>query len=146
MAESIARNNYPRRKVEALESLRELNLGQWESLSFQEIARRYPQELAARQADLASFRIPGGESLENLAARLVPAFQKMVTDNQGGSICVVAHAGVNRVILAKMLGVPLDRIFRLEQDYACLNLIDIYEDGIPVIKRMNEAPVVEDEG
>ncbi len=145
MADAIGRNNNPRRKVEVLESLRELNLGQWEGLSFQDIARRYPQELAARQADLANFRIPGGESLEELAQRLVPAFQQMVADNQGGIICVVAHAGVNRVILAKMLGAPLERVFRLEQEYACLNLIDVYEDGIPVIKRVNEPPAIDEE-
>ncbi|MFH1035381.1 MAG: histidine phosphatase family protein [Pseudomonadota bacterium] len=145
LADAIARGNNPRRKVEVLESLRELNLGQWEGMSFQEIARRYPQDLAARQADLASFRIPDGESLEDLAARLVPSFQQMVADNQGGIICVVAHAGVNRVILAKMLGAPLDRVFRLEQEYACLNMIDVYEDGIPVIKRVNEPPAIEEE-
>ncbi|CAO0822124.1 alpha-ribazole phosphatase [Desulfarculales bacterium] len=146
MADAIALNNSPRRKVEVLESLRELNLGQWEGLPFQDIARRYPQELAARQADLANFRIPGGESLDDLAGRLVPAFQQIVADNQNNLICVVAHAGVNRVILTKMLGAPLSRIFCLEQDYSCLNIIDVYEDGIPVIKRINEPPAIDDEG
>jgi alpha-ribazole phosphatase/probable phosphoglycerate mutase len=145
LAEAIARNNAPRRKVEVLADLRELNLGQWEGLSFQEIARRYPQELAARQEDLAGFCIPGGESLEDLAQRMVPVFQKIVADNPGGSVCVVAHAGVNRVILAKMLGAPLDRVFRIEQEYGCLNLIDVYDDGIPVIKRVNELPPLEED-
>lgn len=140
LAEAISRRNSPRRKVEVLEALRELNLGSWEGLSFQEIAKQFPHDLAARQDNLASHRIPQGESLEDLAARVVPAFQQMVGANPGGSICVVSHAGVNRVFLAKVLGAPMERIFRIEQEFACLNVIDVYQDGIPVIKLMNQPP------
>ncbi len=138
MADAIGRRNSPRRKPEALPALRELNLGIWEGLSYQEIGKQYPAELAARYQDLAGFRIHGGESLADLAARVVPVFQEIVAAHQGGSICVVGHAGVNRVILAKLMGAPLERIFRLEQEYTCLNIIDVFEDGTPVIKRINQ--------
>jgi broad specificity phosphatase PhoE len=144
VAEAVARKQSPRRKVQALACLRELNLGVWEGLSYKQIADRYPEELKARYADLANFRIAGGESLIDLAERVVPAFTQIVADHVGETVCVVAHAGVNRVILAKLLGAPLDRIFRLEQEYACLNLIDVYSDGTPVIKRLN-APAATDE-
>jgi alpha-ribazole phosphatase len=145
LADAVARQHQPRRKVETKEALRELNLGSWEGLSFKEISKRFPQELAARMNNLAAYCIAGGESLEDLAARVVPAFQEIVSANQGGQVCVVAHAGVNRVLLAKLMGTPLDRIFRIEQDFACLNIIDVYEDGIPVIKLMNQPPAVEEE-
>ncbi|MBI4799070.1 MAG: histidine phosphatase family protein [Desulfarculus sp.] len=145
LAETIARRNSPRRKVEVLEALRELNLGAWEGMSFQEIADKFAHDLAARQDNLASHRIPEGESLDDLAARVVPAFQQMVGDNTGGSICVISHAGVNRVFLAKVLGAPLERIFRIEQEYACLNIIDVYADGVPVVKLMNQPPNLEEE-
>ena len=139
VAEAVARKQSIRRKVEALPALRELNLGIWEGLTFKEIAERFPMELQARVDDLAGFRILGGESLSDMAERVVPAFMEMVGANQGGVVCVVAHAGVNRIILTRLLGAPLDRIFRLEQQYACLNLIDVYEDGTPVIKRINQS-------
>lgn len=138
VAEAMGRSLNPRRRAKSLAELRELNLGVWEGLSFRDISKRYPQELAARYADLPSFRIQGGESLEDLAQRVLPVFQELVAEHRGGQVCVVAHGGVNRVILAKLLGAPLDRVFRLEQEYACLNVIDVYEDGTPVIKRLNE--------
>jgi len=144
LAEAIARRNSPRRKVEVLEALRELNLGDWEGLSYKEIVNKYPHDLAARLENLAQHRISGGESLEDLATRVVPAFQGMVGANPGGNICVIAHAGVNRVFLCKLLGAPLERLFRIEQEYACLNLIDVYDDGIPVIKLMNHPLKVEE--
>jgi alpha-ribazole phosphatase/probable phosphoglycerate mutase len=50
---------------------------------------------------------------------------------------VVAHAGVNRVILTRLLGAPLERLFRLDQSYAALNLIDVFADGVPVIRGLN---------
>ncbi|MFH1059898.1 MAG: histidine phosphatase family protein [Pseudomonadota bacterium] len=144
VAEAVARKQSPRRKVQTMPELRELNLGQWEGLNYKQIADRYPVELKARYADLANFRIAGGESLIDLAERVIPAFLQIVGEHEGESVCVVGHAGVNRVILAKLMGVPLDRVFRLEQEYACLNVIDVYSDGTPVIKRLN-APVIEEE-
>lgn len=143
VAEAVGRKQSPRRKVEPLPALRELNLGIWEGLTYREISERYPMELQARQDDLPGFRILQGESLNDVAERVMPAFLEIVAANQGGVVCVVAHAGVNRVILTRLMGAPLERIFRLEQQYACLNLIDIFEDGTPVIKRLNQ--IVHDE-
>lgn len=136
-AEAIGRLQRPRRKPEALAALRELSLGVWEGLTYKDISERYPADLAARYQDLAGFRIAQGESLNDLAERVVPAFMDMVGANKGGRVCVVAHAGVNRVILAKLMGAPLDRVFRLGQDYACLNVIDVFEDGLPLIQHLN---------
>lgn len=144
VAEAVGRKQSPRRKPEPMTALRELNLGVWEGLTYREISERYPLELQARQDDLPGFRIHQGESLADMAERVMPAFLEIVAANQGGTLCVVAHAGVNRIILARLLGAPLDRIFRLEQQYACLNLIDIYEDGTPVIKRINQIVIDEE--
>ncbi|KMY68937.1 hypothetical protein AAU61_05060 [Desulfocarbo indianensis] len=140
VAEAVSRSFKPRRQVIALSQFRELHLGEWEGMSYQEIDQKYPGELARRAEDLTNFRIAGGESLQDLADRVIPAFQDLVADNQGGRICVVAHAGVNRVILAKLMGAPLDRIFRLDQAYAALNVIDVFQDGLPLIRNVNFQP------
>ncbi len=136
-AEAIGRLQRPRKKPEPMTALRELNLGVWEGLTYTDISTRYPSELKARYQDMEGFRISGGESLADLAGRVVPAFMEMVGANKGGRVCVVAHAGVNRIILAKLMGAPLDRIFRLGQDYASLNIIDVFEDGLPLIQQVN---------
>jgi alpha-ribazole phosphatase/probable phosphoglycerate mutase len=136
-ADAIGRSQKPRLKATPVGALRELNLGAWEGLSYQQIDQRYPGALTQRSADLAGYRIDGGESLEDLAGRAIPAFQHIVGENQGKNICVVAHAGVNRVILTRLLGAPLERLFRLDQSYAALNLIDVFSDGVPVIRGLN---------
>lgn len=140
VADAIARAFKPRKQVTALPQLRELCLGQWEGMTYQEIDNKYPGALTQRAEDLAGYRIEGGESLHDLAERVMPAFQEIVAENQGGRICIVAHAGVNRVILTKVMGAPLDRIFRLDQAYAALNVIDVFEDGLPLIRSINYQP------
>ena len=138
VAEDVGKSQDPRRKPQVRESLRELNLGEWEGLSFRTIQQQFPGEMEARWNDLANYRIPGGESLEDLAERIIPVFQQIIGDNLGREVCVVGHAGVNRVFLAKLLGMPMDRVFRLDQEYACLNLVDVFEDGIPLVRSVNQ--------
>ncbi|PIU52615.1 MAG: phosphoglycerate mutase, partial [Deltaproteobacteria bacterium CG07_land_8_20_14_0_80_60_11] len=44
--------------------------------------------------------------------------------------------GVNRVILSEALGLPLDHLFRLDQNYGCLNIIDYFPD-MAVVRLIN---------
>lgn len=140
VAESIAGSFSPPKRVSVLAQLRELSLGEWEGMTYLEIDKKYPGVLAQRAEDLARFRIEGGESLEDMADRVNPAFAEIVKANQGGRVCIVAHAGVNRIILTKVMGAPLDYIFRLDQAYAALNVIDVFEDGLPLIRNVNYQP------
>jgi alpha-ribazole phosphatase len=107
---------------------RELCFGVWEGLTLAEIAQRYPRELEARFRDLTNFRIPGGESLADVRARVIPKLQKILAAHPGQTIALVAHAGVNRVILCEALHLPFSQIFRLDQTYGCLNIIDYFPD------------------
>jgi probable phosphoglycerate mutase len=47
-------------------------------------------------------------------------------------VVVVAHAGVNRVLLCRLLGMPLANPFRLEQGYGCCNVVHALKDGYRV--------------
>jgi alpha-ribazole phosphatase len=121
---------------QALAEFREVNFGVWEGLSFAEIAARYPEELEARFRDLPNFRIPGGESLLDVRARALPVLKGLIQQHENQSFLVVAHAGINRVILSEALGLPLDHLFRLDQHYGCLNIVDYFPD-IAVIRLIN---------
>jgi alpha-ribazole phosphatase len=115
---------------------REVHFGEWEGLSFTEIAERYPQELEARFRDLTSFRIPGGESLTDVRHRALPKLEALIRQHTEQAFIVVAHAGVNRVILCEALGLSLDHLFRLDQNYGCLNIIDYFPD-MAVVRLIN---------
>ena len=121
---------------QALPEFREVHFGAWEGLSFAEIAERYPGELESRFRDLTNFRIPGGESLLDVRTRALPTLQSLIRRHEGQSFLVVAHAGINRVILSEALGLPLDNLFRLDQNYGCLNIVDYFPD-LAVVRLVN---------
>jgi len=115
---------------------REVNFGAWEGLTFGEILEQYPSQLEARLRDLSSFRIPGGESLEDVEARALPRLRELLGRHRDAAFLIVAHAGINRVILCEALGLPLNHLFRLEQNYGCLNIIDYFPD-LAVVRLLN---------
>jgi len=116
---------------------RELNCGVWQGLTLAQVQSQRPAEWAARLADLENFRAPAGESLADLAARVLPALAEIVARHRGEEVLVVAHGGVNRVILMDAIGAPLSSLFSIEQLYCCMNLIDYYADGNSVVKLVN---------
>jgi alpha-ribazole phosphatase/probable phosphoglycerate mutase len=122
--------------MQIIPEFREIHFGAWEGLSFTEIAARYPAELEARFRDLTSFRIPGGESLLDVSARVLPRLSDLINRHLEEAFIIVAHAGVNRVILSEALGLPLDHLFRLDQNYGCLNIIDYFPD-MAVVRLLN---------
>lgn len=133
-AEIIARGRQV--PVESYPEFREVHFGVWEGLSFQEIMTRYPEELQQRFRDLANFRIPGGESLQDLKARALPKLQELIRRHTGEAFLLVAHAGINRVILCEALHLDLQYIFHLDQAYAGLSIIDYYPD-LAVVRLLN---------
>jgi alpha-ribazole phosphatase len=122
--------------LQIIPEFREVHFGAWEGLSFAEIAERYPADLQARFRDLTSFRIPGGESLLDVSTRVLPRLKDLINRHHEEAFIIVAHAGVNRVILSEALGLPLDHLFRLDQNYGCLNIIDYFPD-MAVVRLIN---------
>ncbi|AET66944.1 alpha-ribazole phosphatase [Desulfosporosinus orientis DSM 765] len=106
----------------ALEELREINMGDWEGKTFSEISAKYPKAFQERGENIAGYSPPRGESFSDCGRRVIPAFERL-SESAERPILIVGHAGVNRVILCYVLGIPLDNLFRLEQSYGCINLI-----------------------
>lgn len=117
--------------------LRELNVGVWEGMTWQEIQSRWPEQWQARLADLVNYRIPQGENPLDVEARLMPVIGEIVERHSGQEILVVGHGGVNRIVLLNAIGAPLAAMFNIEQSYGCLNIIDYYSDGRATVKLLN---------
>jgi alpha-ribazole phosphatase/probable phosphoglycerate mutase len=113
-----------------LTELRELYFGDWEGLTLSQIQKRFPEELKKRQADLVNYTIPGdGESIGSFSERITTCFEHILAEQKENDFVIVAHGGVNRVILCNALGLDLTQIFNIHQDYGCLNIIDYFPDS-----------------
>ena len=97
-------------------ALRERNFGIWEGMSFDEIKEKYPEEFTAWAGNPLEFSPMEGESTVEVKDRVINAMNTIIKHHGGEHIAIVSHGGVIRVILCDILGVPLENIFRFEQD------------------------------
>lgn len=122
--------------------LREIGHGDWEGLLASEIAARDPQRLAAwRQApDTVQMPGPGGESLRQVQDRAWLALARACAGLGADEVLlVVAHDAVNRVLLARVLGIPLARLWSFRQAPTTLNLLEgSHVDALEVV-RLNDS-------
>ncbi len=83
---------------------------------------------AFSDADRPDAAFLGGERLADLDRRVRDSIESLAADGSWRHLLVVAHGGVNRVVLAWALDTGLGAMARLEQDSACLNVIDLDSD------------------
>jgi probable phosphoglycerate mutase len=118
------------RAVETDPRLAEMDYGQWEGLTYAQIEARDLERRRRWEADPAEEHCPGGESGNEVAARvrafLADAIGRAGSDAREaeGRILVVAHATLNRILLCVVLGVPVrDFRRRFQQDPANLTIL-----------------------
>ena len=127
-------------EVQLLPALREINLGKLEGLSMDFVRTRFPEEWKKRGNDLLHYRPEGGESFADLEKRVLPAFETIAGKHEGNTL-IVAHAGVNRMILCRILGIPISNLFRIGQSYGCLNILEPHNDFFRVMCLNRECPL-----
>lgn len=116
--------------------LREIDFGALEGLTYAEIERRHPEVFRAWMARPTEVTFPDGEPFAQMVARVERAFADLRCRRAGRTTIVVSHGGVNRIVLASALGMPLASMFRLGQDYGCVNVVD-YAGDEAVVRAVN---------
>src|SRR3546814_1675083 len=109
--------------------LMEIAHGTWEGLLAAQIRERDPERLVAWLDAPHEVLMPEGESLQHVFDRAWPALVRAV-DGLGAddTVLVVAHDAVNRVLLCRVLGIPLARLWTFRQAPTTLNLPEGAED------------------
>lgn len=91
--------------------LREMNLGVWEGMLSEDIEKQYPQDLEARAQDPYHVRVPGGESPQDVAERVLKAVSEIAKQHEGGSVLIVAHGVSLAVIICHAENHPLENVY-----------------------------------
>ena len=83
---------------------REIDMGKWQGLTWEEIEARFPEECEAWRAQIDIPR-GGGESYQDLRQRGLSALQKIVSEHPGQTVCVATHEGLMRMLLSHFLNI-----------------------------------------
>lgn len=122
--------------VEIVDGLIEVDVGLWEGISWERIEIDFPEEYARFVSDPATHGYYGGESLDQVAKRVVPCIVDLLEANVGRSIAVAAHNMVNRIFIAEILSVPRNNYRNIPQDNCGINIIR-YKNGKVKVATIN---------
>lgn len=105
--------------------LKEMSFGDWELKQWDEIGQ---DKLNAWMESFVSERPEGGESFEDLQARVLDFWQQLISRDMEGSVVLCTHGGVIRVIISHLLQIPLHNAFHFHLDYGSVHKISRHGD------------------
>lgn len=126
---------FPDREITFLEQLREINMGIWDGLTFEEVKTRFAEDYSKRGYDLAGFIPENGESFYHCQKRAVNIFYQLLHSTVG-NVVICSHAGFIRALLCRYLYMNLNDLCQIKQDYGCISIIT-YEDPIILVEGVN---------
>ncbi len=113
--------------------LSEVDVGRWEGRTWPAIESADPEAFRLFQQDPATHGYAGGENLEQVRARALPAALEILRRHLGSVVLVAGHNVVNRVLLATWMHVPLTKARGIEQDNCGVNVIRFRRDSAHVL-------------
>ncbi len=124
-------------KVRTHPALEELRLHPAPGGTLRDVARKYlalARELAAREP--REVELECGRNVADVVARAQDALAELLA-GPARRVLVVAHGGLNRFLLTGFLGLPLHRFLALDQDFACVNVVEFVAGGRPWVRAVN---------
>ncbi|PJF49008.1 MAG: histidine phosphatase family protein [Chloroflexi bacterium] len=98
--------------------LREVNLGAWEGMLGEDVARLYPEMLDERRRNPAHARPPCGETVLELATRMSQALTDIANAHPDENVIIVSHGLAIAAARCITHGIPLAQIFDHLPDHA----------------------------
>jgi broad specificity phosphatase PhoE len=127
-----------------LEGLMDIDFGEWQGLSPDEAAQRYPDLYRAWVEAPHTVHVPGGEGLDDVRGRVVAMLDEVVARHAEEAVALVSHTVVNRVLLCAVLGLGNEHFWRLRQETCAVNVFDAEEDGTFTIVLLNDTCHLQD--
>jgi alpha-ribazole phosphatase len=98
-------------------ALREINFGQWEGLTWEDIEQRDSAHAQHWLAEYPNLPAPDGECFADFEKRVLDEMELLMPKIQSRNIAVVSHAGVLRTVLSRLYGYSEDECLRETDSY-----------------------------
>ncbi len=126
----------PKQNINIDNRLNEINMGNWDGKSFDEIKKKRLEEFEKRGSRIYQFRPVNGESFKDLSDRIFPFFNSLETaglnheithgqEDLCSNILVVTHAGVIRLLICRILEMNPEYLFKIKLAYGELFVLEI---------------------
>jgi alpha-ribazole phosphatase/probable phosphoglycerate mutase len=116
--------------------LAELDFGELEGRTYDEIAAELPDLYAEWMTRPTEVRFPEGESYAELETRVLASVAQLREELGGLTVVAVTHGGVVRAVLRDALGLPRERVFRISVEPASVSIVE-WLDREPIVRCVN---------
>ena len=132
-AEAIARRHSL--KVETSPGLTDCDFGQWQGLHLKEVRKKYKKLYQQWAESPQLVQIPGGESLDEVRERALKVVDGVVAKHTG-SVVLVSHRVVNKVLICALLGLDNSHFWNIMQDNCGITTFN-YDNGQFILTEHN---------
>ncbi|GAB4002926.1 bifunctional RNase H/acid phosphatase [Nocardioides ultimimeridianus] len=112
----------------------EMEFGEWDGLTFAEVAERDKAGLDRWLGDL-SVPPPGGESFRDVEARVLAGLERLLATYAGKTVLVVSHVTPIKTLVAHAMGAELSAVFAMELAPASVSVLSFYPDAAAPLGR-----------
>lgn len=122
-SELAAASNAPL-KISA--SFREIHFGDWEGIERQRVEAEQTEQLRRFWHDPINHGPPNGESMADFTGRVYSSFDQLLAQHQGQKILFVTHGAVIRVLMCRLLNMPITSMSLIAVPYASISRFTLY--------------------
>jgi alpha-ribazole phosphatase len=115
---------------------KEISFGLWEGKTAEELLNTTEEEIRKYWADPVNTTPPQGENLLAFEQRIIDAWNNVLVEFKGKHILIISHAGVMRIILCHILGMPLTELFKLDVALAKASRIEVIHNDNKIWPRL----------
>jgi len=129
------------KKIEpmVINELREINFGEWEGLSLEEISYKFPREFNKWRNDKLEAPMCGGDlSIEKASTRAKNAIKEIVSKHKEKNILIVAHGGIIKAGLIGLFDWNMTMYHKIKLGNTAICKIDFDFDLNPTIVTIND--------
>lgn len=124
---------YHNLEVIADDAFMELDAGDLDGLTFEEVMKKYGEFLKEWANDASSLKVPGGESIAEVQRRAWSAVNKLVDIHADETVIVVSHSLAIQSMINKALEMNLSNLRRLRLDLASISILNFGKSGISLL-------------
>jgi broad specificity phosphatase PhoE len=125
--------SYRGKTVKTLEEFVDMDFGLWQGLSRAQVKERYPKLFEKWVNAPERVRIPGAETLEGVRKRVLKGLDALLEEYDGGTVVIVSHGLVNKVLLCAVLGLGESHFWKIKQDNGAINLFTYSRGGTKLV-------------
>jgi len=126
-------------RIEEEAGFAETEFGAWDGLTIAEVDDRFPGQLTQWFSSM-DYAPPGGESFRAVRERVIAGLDRVLARHAGQTVVVTSHVTPIKLLVAHVVGAPLDAGFKMELSPASVTVVAFYDDGNSSLRLYNAQP------